>query len=305
MMNKGGSFSLRPKRHEGNTQPMLQTKLRRLDASQRSGLGVRLVLGGLLVLVVGIWFAHYSNFPATERANLNTEDVVGSVAGDLVDVGDGEMRVLKVTPVPEAGSDEISVDVIVDVDYFGWVPRGCLVGNNSSLVSTNPIIGVTGAEWCIPWFTVGHIVALIGSQMIVGGLAIALILGRKMTWALAAFAAFLAFFELVIWLGTVPSEWLNLAQGPLAWTEQSIAFPRENHPRWIATGWKWLMLNNDISISWGVIKDFISVNLNLGFLTTIMVFSWKIQDWGKPLEDEPPAETPLSPYGRPLVKAVD
>jgi hypothetical protein len=284
---------------------MVQRRLRQLDASQRARLGSILVVVGLLVLTVGVWFNHYANFVASERTTVPVEQALGVARGGTVDIGDGEMRTLAETPVIEPGAEEVQVEVVVDVDYFGWVPRGCLAGNNSPLVSTAPIIGVSGANWCLPWFTIGHLVALLGTQLIVVGLAIALVLGRKMTWALATFAAFLAFFELVMFMGTVPSEWLNLAQGPLGWTEQNIAFPRDHHPQILQDIWHFLFLNNSVQISWGFVKDFISVNLNMAVLTAAIIGAWKLQDWGKPLEDEAPKEAPVSPYGRPLVKLVD
>lgn len=284
---------------------MLQRRLRQLDARQRVRVGVGLFLVGLLTFIVGVWFNHYANFPATERVTVPAEEVIGQAKGGRIDIGDGEIRRLAATPAEAGDADVVQVDVHVDVDYFGFVPRGCLAGNSSSLVSTAPLIGVSGAEWCLPWFTVGHLVALVGSQLMLAGVAIALILGRKMTWALAAFAGFLTFTELILLLGTLPSEWLNLAQGPLGWTEQNVAFPRENHWPWLVDTWNAIMLNNNVSISWGFLKDFISINLNMAFLTAIIVFAYKVQDWGKPLPEEEAPEAPVSPYGRPLVKAVD
>jgi len=301
----GGRTGAGPLRDEGTTQPMVQRRLRQLDASQRARLGSTLVIIGLVVLIVGVWFNHYANFSASERRTIDAQNAIGRATGGTVDVGDGEMRTLASTPRIEDGAEFAQVDVEIDVDYFGWVPRGCMAGDNSSLVSTAPIIGVADANWCLPWFTLGHVVALIGTQLMVAGLAIALILGRRMTWALATFAAFLAFFELVMFMGTVPSEWLNLAQGPLGWTEQNIAFPRDHHPQFLQDAWNFIFLNNNIQISWGFVKDFISVNFNMGVLTAVIIIAWKFQDWSKPLTEEAPEEAPVSPYGRPLVKLVD
>jgi hypothetical protein len=154
------------------------------------------------------------------------------------------------------------------VDYFGWIPRGWI-----------PV-------------TIGQIIAFTGSQIMVIGVAIGFLLDRKMTWARASFTAFVVFFQLVMYLGTIPSEWLNLTQGPLEWTEQSQFF----------TVPPWLVLNNDISISLAFVKDFVSINYNMGILTAMIIFAYKIQDWGKPLPDEGAAEPAVSPYGRPLVK---
>ena len=200
---------------------MLQRRLRGLTQSQKTGLGVGLLVLGLAVLVVGIIIAHYANFP------------------------DGE-----------------------SVDYLGWIPRGWL-----------PV-------------TIGQLIAFGGTQLMLVGAAIGFILDRKMTWARAAFAATIVFFELVMLLGTVPSEWLNLTQGPLEWTEQSPLF----------TIPPWLVLNNDITISKAFVKDFVSINYNMAILTAMIIFAFKIQDWGKPLPDERAKPPATSPYGRPLVK---
>ncbi len=156
------------------------------------------------------------------------------------------------------------------VDYFGWIPRGWL-----------PV-------------TIGQIIAFTGSQIMVVGAAIAFILDRKMTWPRAGFAAFIVFFELVMYLGTVPSEWLNLTQGPLEWTEQTdlLTLPR------------WLVLNNEITISMAFVKDFVSINYNMAALTAMIIFGYKIQDWGKPLPADEEEEVPVSPYGRPLLKGM-
>ncbi|MDH3499007.1 MAG: hypothetical protein OEM97_02700, partial [Acidimicrobiia bacterium] len=156
------------------------------------------------------------------------------------------------------------------IDYFGWIPRG--------------------------WFptTIGQIIAFGASQIMIVGVAIGFILDRKMTWARAGFAAFIVFLQLILYLGTVPSEWLNLTQGPLEWTEQTPFF----------TIPPWLILNNDITISLAFVKDFVSINYNMAALAAIILFAYKIQDWGKPLPDETEEPAALSPYGRPLVKGT-
>ena len=200
---------------------MLQRRLRGLSQSQKTSLGIGLLVVGAVVIVLGVIVAHYANFPEGES-----------------------------------------------VDYFGWIPRGWL------------------------FVTIGQIIAFTGSQIMVIGAAIGFILDRKMTWARAGFAAFIAFFQLVMYLGTIPSEWLNLTQGPLEWTEQTQFF----------TIPAWLVLNNEISISLAFVKDFVSINYNMAILTFMIIFAYKIQDWGKPLPEETAAETAVSPYGRPLVK---
>jgi hypothetical protein len=155
------------------------------------------------------------------------------------------------------------------VDVLGWMPRG--------------------------WFpkAIGYLVALGGSQMMLVGAAFAFVLGRRMTWAVAALAAFLTWIELVIVFAIVPSEWLNLAQTDLDWSSQRIAF----------TIPPWLVLGNEIEVSFAALKDAISGTYNLVMLGAAILFAYKIQDLGKPRPVTAAAEAlVLSPYGRPLVK---
>lgn len=257
---------------------MLHRRLRRMTDRARALSGWGLFTLGLGAVLLGVWFNHYSNFPSVETVTIPTADAVGIRSGDRI-VFDRETRTVAATPVVDAALPQVPVDLAVDVDTFGWVPRDCLV---------------RGGDWCLPWSTVGHLVAFGGSQLMLLGIAIAVILGRRMTWSLAALAAFLAMFELVMLLGTVASEWLNLAQGPLNWTEQNDAF----------TIWPPLVLGNQVGVSWGAIKDFVSINYNMGALTFIILFARWIQGFGGPLPAERPSEM-VSPYGRPLVKGAE
>ncbi len=141
--------------------------------------------------------------------------------------------------------------------------------------------------------TIGYLIAFGGSQMMIVGAALAFLLGRSMTWARAAFAAFLAWMEMVLLFGIVPSEWLNLTQTDLDWSSQRIAF----------TIPPWLVLGNQVDISWAVLKDSVSMGYNLTVLVGAAIFAYKLQDIGS--EPPTPAEKPekMSPYGRPLVRS--
>ncbi len=152
--------------------------------------------------------------------------------------------------------------------YLSWVPRHWLV------------------------FTGGQLVALGGSQFLLAGLALGWVANKPMTWARAGFAAWLAFIELIIIWGIVPSEWLNLTQGPLGFTSQKIAF----------TIPKWLVLNNPISISLAALKDMILGGYHLASLGAVLYFALKIQGWGKTVPKGAEGDA-VSPYGRPLKKA--
>ena len=257
---------------------MVQRKLRQMSGNQRALVGWALFVLGLGALAVGIWFNHYSNFPSIETVTVATDEAANARAGDQI-VFERESRTVARTPAVDPALAQTPVDLAVDVDVFGWVPRDCLI---------------RGSDWCLPWSTLGHLVAFGGSQLMLLGVAVAVILGRRMTWSLAALAAFLAMLELVLLLGTVASEWLNLAQGPLNWTEQNDAFGI----------WAPLVLGNQVGVSWGAIKDFVSINYNMGALTFIILFARWIQGFGGPMPEEKPSRT-VSPYGRPLVKGVE
>ncbi len=202
-------------------------RLAALDRGQRTRLGAAAVVVGVVLLAVGVIVAHYALFPDTE-------------------IVDGE-------------------EVPVEVDYFGWIPRG----------------------W--QYVTIGHIIGFAGSQLLVVGFLFLWFVGRKLTWARATFGAFIAWIELVLIFGVVPSEWLNLTQGPLEFTDQRIAFAI---PRW-------LVLGNEVDVSLAAIKDVVSGAYNAIMLGVAIVFAYKIQDWGKV---EPKAKVKQSVYGRPLVK---
>jgi hypothetical protein len=188
--------------------------------------------GGAVLLVVAVWWIHYSSFARTT----------------LVD----------------------GVEVPVVVDYFNWVPRG----------------------WY--WKALGYLAAFGASQMLLLGAALAFVVGRKMTWALASFLAFLAWIELVLIFGIVPSEWLNLSQTDLDWAPQKIflSFP------------PWLVLGNRVDISFAALKDIVSMGYHGVMLGAAAIFAYKIQDFGKPRK-APEKVAQISPYGRPLVREGD
>ena len=97
---------------------------------------------------------------------------------------------------------------------------------------------------------------------------------------------------MILW-AIIPSEWLNLTQGPLGWTRQDILF----------TIPPILVLNNPIDISLAVVKDAIVGGYHIFSLVIVLWFALKIQNWGKvePKQDDSMAP---SPYGRPLRKGA-
>ena len=111
------------------------------------------------------------------------------------------------------------------------------------------------ACWVLP--TAGQLTALLGSQLAIGAIVFGWIWKRPLTWAGASVAAFLFTLELIILLGIVPNEWLALTQGTLDWTEQRIIL---RIPRW-------LVLNNEVALSYGALKDIVVA----GYSTTVLI----------------------------------
>ncbi len=140
----------------------------------------------------------------------------------------------------------------------------------------------------------GYLITFAASQLLIGGAAIVWLLKQKMTWARATFAAFLTWMEMVVIFGIVPSEWLNFSQTDLDWSFQRPVPGLDPLPAW-------LVLNNDVTITWGAVKDAISGGYNVTMLVLGGWFAYKVQDITKP---RPAAATEerVSPYGRPLVK---
>lgn len=155
-----------------------------------------------------------------------------------------------------------------DAGLFDWIPRNDLLKG------------------------VGYLVVFGASQMLVVGALFVWVLNQKMTWARALFAAFVAWIELVIIFGMVPSEWLNYAQTDLDWSSQRVA----------VTIPPFLILGNDVTLSWAAIKDSISMGYHIVMLGAAAVFVLQLQKMkqGRPASAE--RAQPRSPYGRPLVR---
>lgn len=143
--------------------------------------------------------------------------------------------------------------------------------------------------WVLP--TSAQLVALLGSQVLFAAIAFGWILGKPLTWARATAAAFLVTLEMLILFGVVPHQFLTLTQGAFEWTYQKEAF---TIPRW-------LVLNNDVSISYGVIKDAVSGGYSAVLLGIVAVTAYQVQERAKRRKSGK-ADTKISDFGRPLVK---
>tara|TARA_B100000427_G_scaffold23468_1_gene17497 strand:+ start:996 stop:1535 length:540 start_codon:yes stop_codon:yes gene_type:complete len=154
------------------------------------------------------------------------------------------------------------------IDYFNWMPRGWLMQ------------------------TFGQLVAFGAGQLFLLGMAMLAWQDTPMTWTRAAYLSLLSWIQLTLIFGVLPSEWLNLSQGPLEWTNQRefIKFPPI------------LFLGNEISLSLGALKDIIQVGISQGALVTVIVGGYLIQDLNNAKER---GKTRISDYGKTVVKAGD
>jgi hypothetical protein len=128
--------------------------------------------------------------------------------------------------------------------------------------------------------------------MALAGATFLWVLNQPITWARATVAALISWIALVFFFGMVPSEWLSYAQTDLNWSAQREAL----------TIPPFLVLGNEVVISWAVVKDSISMGYHLVMLGVAAVFALQVQ---KIKAGRPPSAAPKekkSPYGRPLVR---
>ena len=169
-------------------------------------------------------------------------------------------------------------------------------GRPAEGISGSPIAGLLEALplGALKYFkALGYLIAFAASQMMLGGAALLWVLNQPMTWARATFASFIAWMELVMIFGIVPSEWLNFSQTDLEWSFQDVLFQIP----------PFLVLGNEVEIPTGAIKDAISGGYNVTMLALAGVFAYQLQKIkdGRPASAKE-AETQVSPYGRPLVE---
>lgn len=142
--------------------------------------------------------------------------------------------------------------------------------------------------WFLP--TSSQLIAFIGSQILIGAVVFGWLWGRPLTWAGATLGAFLFTLEALLLFGVVPNQWLTLTQGTWEWTEQRVAF----------TIPEWLVLNNRVDISFGVIKDAIAGGYSAAVLGATAFIAYRLQEGAK--RGDQPKPQVLSTYGRPVVK---
>ena len=140
------------------------------------------------------------------------------------------------------------------------------------------------------WVVLSKLVGFAGSQLMLVGIALRWLWDREMTWARASVAAALFVMESIILMAIIPNEWLGLTQGEFQWTSQRVAFTIPS----------WLTLNNNLSISYGAIKDIVSGTYSVIVLVAMLVGIYQVQERAKRGPADVPEKT--SDYGRPVIK---
>jgi len=150
----------------------------------------------------------------------------------------------------------------------------------------------SGSCWMLP--TVGQAIGVVGSQFFLGAIVFGWILGKPLTWATATVAAAIFTLEMLILFGMVPNQWLALTQGTFEWTDQNIAFTLPS----------WLMLGNEVSVSFAVIKDVVVGGYSATLLGAVAVGAYQVQERAKKKASAAPAAPApkLSSFGRTIIK---
>jgi uncharacterized membrane protein len=136
--------------------------------------------------------------------------------------------------------------------------------------------------------TIAQSVSLGGVLLAMGGLTLAFLWQRRLTWARAALGAVLFVGLLTIIFGIIPNQFLTLTQSTLEWTPQRI----------FLTIPPFLVLGNEVAISYAALKDILLQGFVGTMLIGIPVFMYKWQERAK-RADQPRPQL-VSDYGRPL-----
>jgi len=136
--------------------------------------------------------------------------------------------------------------------------------------------------------TVGQLMSLGGVLLAMGGLTLALVYDRPMTWARASLGASLYVGLMMIIFGVIPNEFLTLTQATLEWTPQKI----------VVTFPPWMVLGNDVSVSFAALKDIVLQGWVFTMLIAVPVFMWWWQ--GREQRKDVPRPQPVSAFGRPI-----
>lgn len=135
---------------------------------------------------------------------------------------------------------------------------------------------------------IAQTIALGGVLLSMAGIALAFLYKRQLTWARAMIGALLFAALMFVLFAIVPNQMLTIFQSTLEWTPQKI----------FLTVPPWLVLGNDLSISYAALKDMIVAGYVTTLLILLPVVMYQWQERSKKA-DEPKPE-PVSNYGRPM-----
>lgn len=143
---------------------------------------------------------------------------------------------------------------------------------------------------------IGQLVSLGGVFLAMGGIALAFLYEKKMTWTRASIGAFLFTALSIILFGVIPNEWLTYSQAVWEWTPQKIWVK-------IPTG---LLGGNEVNLSAAAIKDIIAgtyVLVAIGGVGAAMIAYQRREEILANRQKKKDAAEGVSAYGRPLQKA--
>jgi hypothetical protein len=135
---------------------------------------------------------------------------------------------------------------------------------------------------------IAQTIALGGVLLAMAGIALAFLYKRQLTWARAMLGALLFTGLMFILFAIIPNQMLTIFQSTLEWTPQKI----------FLTVPSWLVLGNDLSISYAALKDMIVAGYVTTLLIVLPVVMYQWQERAKKA-DQPKPE-PVSNYGRPM-----
>ncbi|MDJ0952892.1 MAG: hypothetical protein QNJ81_04375 [Acidimicrobiia bacterium] len=142
---------------------------------------------------------------------------------------------------------------------------------------------------------IGQLVSLTGTLVAMGGIALAFLYEKKMTWARASIGAFLFTGLMMILFGVIPNEWLTYTQAEWEWTDQKL---------WVQIPPP-LLGGNEVNISAAAFKDIVSGTyiLVVAVGTAAAMIAWQKRDEIRAnREKKKAAKDNVSVYGRPLQK---
>jgi hypothetical protein len=143
---------------------------------------------------------------------------------------------------------------------------------------------------------IGQLASIAGLFLAIGGVALAFLYEKKMTWARASIGAFLFTSLMIVLYGVIPNQWLTYTQSVWNWTDQKL---------WVKIPQS-LIGGNELNISAAAIKDFIAGGYYIVVTVAIgvaMVRYQKRDEYRTKREKKKAASAEVSAFGRPVQKA--